>query len=147
MKDYAQYFEYKTRSNGEGFYCLKDGEEHDKLYELIHDIHRDNFGDCLPNDWVYDKTHSAFGDLSDYSSDDTRDFTELNLEVEPDIYTADLLEWAKYPAFRDYIDQANEELGRPDDFDKEISQAQWLALERIYTAVWEFMKKNEKERE
>ena len=41
-----------------------------------------------------------------------------------DIYTSDLLDWARNNY--EYIDEATEELGRPDDFLGEIRQGQFL---------------------
>ena len=145
MRDYTQYFEKKTRDNGETFYFLKESEWKNALQSLIHDIHKDHFNHCMPHDWIYYQVHSAFCDFVSYIGDDTRDFCELSLDVQPDIYTNDLLEWAKYPMFREWIETANSEIGRPETFEQEISQAQFLAIEAIYNDVWEFMKSSEKD--
>lgn len=49
-------------------------------------------------------------------------------DSEVDIYYSDLFEWAKHNF--SYIEEANEELGAPNDIIKQIQQAQFLYNER-----------------
>ena len=56
-----------------------------------------------------------------------------------DIYTQDLLDWV--PDNYSYIDEANQELGVPDDFIKQIQQGQYYFYERnIYEHLEDILK-------
>lgn len=145
MKDYTPYFTRKERADGTLFYCLADGVHHDTLQELLRSIHFDTFGGLWPSDWVYSQVYDAFERLAECSSED--DYESALSAIAPDVYTTDLIEWAKTPAFRAHIDEANAELGRPADFEAELAQGQWHAINAIYGGVWTFLQEHEREEE
>ena len=142
MNQYTQQFEWKKRDNGTYFYCIKEDEG--ALYDLIHSIHEEQFYGCLPDDWVYGQIYNAFEALEDHISDD--DFDRACTEIQTDVYTNDLLEWAKWPIAREYIQQGIDDFGNKGcDLDKTISLGQHLAIEAIYRRVWEFLQAEREE--
>lgn len=63
--NYLSYFDTKSRSEGESrkyFVILKDNAPED-LQKLVRDIHKHEFNDCLPNDWIYATIYEAFKEL------------------------------------------------------------------------------------
>lgn len=83
-----------------------------KIEELKKDLYCGDFGDCLRD---YDD-----GYICDI-------ITEIS-DNKVDIYYYDLFEWAKNNF--SYINEANEEMGAPNDIIKQIQQGQFLYNER-----------------
>ena len=83
-----------------------------KIEDLKKELYTGDFGDCF-----YDYDNGYICDI----------ITEI-ADNHIDIYTCDLLEWAKNNY--DYIDEATQEFGRPDTFIREIQQGQFLYNER-----------------
>lgn len=139
MKHFSKHFEYKTRTDKTGFYCIKDDSDYkDALQDFVHSIHKDLFFDCLPNDWVYEQIYNAFERLAECTCE--RDFEGALSDIETDIYINDLLEWAKWPIAREYITQCRQDFGwQWADLDKQIAGGQLLAIDAIYRRVWEFL--------
>lgn len=77
-----------------------------------------------------------FIDYSDgYIGDIIMDIADNNV----DIYTQDLLDWI--PDNYSYIEEANQEMGVPDDFIKQIQQGQYYFNERnIYEHLEDILK-------
>lgn len=83
-----------------------------KIEDLRKELYTGDFGDCF----------------CDYDDGYICDIVIEIADNHVDIYTNDLLDWAKDNY--EYIDEANEELGRADDFLGEIKQGQFLYNER-----------------
>lgn len=83
-----------------------------KIEDLRKELYTGDFGDCF----------------CDYDDGYICDIVTEIADNHVDIYTNDLLDWAKDNY--EYIDEANEELGRADDFLGEIKQGQFLYNER-----------------
>lgn len=129
--DYTKYFEYKTRTKGAEFYCLSDKSSSD-LKDLVREIH-ESF-DCLSNDWIYRCIHYAFYDLRRYNLDD--------IDIQSDFASHDLKEWFKEP-FADSCVQEYEEMETvTKGMYNLLAGGQWLAKDRIYRMVNEFLEEN-----
>ena len=127
-KDFIQYFTRGTRTDGKSFYkCVEACPE--ELRDLIRHIHTEYFG-CLPNDWIYETIRDAFNELQDCSFD--------SLSLEPDCYYSHLYAWFGEPYAYEYCNEVLEETGYKDIY-AIISSAQYIAKERIYRAVEDFM--------
>lgn len=83
-----------------------------KIEDLRKELYTGDFGDCF----------------CDYDDGYICDIVTEIADNHVDIYTSDLLDWAKDNY--EYIGEANEELGRADDFLGEIKQGQFLYNER-----------------
>jgi len=88
------YFENKTRDNGESFYCLTDNAP-DELRDLIRELH----GDRLPNDWVYTTAYHLFLDID--SNTDEDELFELADNLVDNSYSVLLLWLADWHAYVD----------------------------------------------
>lgn len=94
-----------------------------KVEDLRKDLFVGDFGDCICE---YDK-----GYICDI-------ITEI-ADAHVDIYTHDLLEWAKDNY--SYIDEASQEFGRASDFLAEIRQGQFYCFERdLYNNLEDILK-------
>lgn len=130
--EYSQFFENKTRSNGDKFYALKDAAP-EKLSDFIEKIHSDHFFGALPNDWIYDTIHSAFLDQEDGSA----------VDPEADCYNSELYKWLNNGFADEYCNEALQDgLANPEIWSI-ISAGQYLAKTRIYDAVYEFLQNDE----
>ena len=83
------------------------------------------------------------GDLGDRMRDyDNGYICDIITEIADnniDIYCADLFEWAKHNF--DIIEEANEEMGAPNDIIKQIQQGQFVAFERdLYENLEDILK-------
>ena len=78
---YDSFFEIRTRDNGETFVCLKD-DRPDELRDLIREAHEGK----LPDDWIYQKSRDILCHIAEGYDPS---------EIEPDIYTHELIEWLK----------------------------------------------------
>lgn len=131
-----EYFGTITRLSGDIIYCLKD-DAPPVMREFLWDIHRLHFGQCPPNDWIYETVFHAFCDL--YESDNNIEHTT----IEADVYNHDLIEWLKEPYALEYCERwAEEAEDNARDIIKQISSGQWLAKDMIYREVHEFINKN-----
>lgn len=129
---YMNYFCGKKRPNGEYFVFLSD-DSPKILDDFVYDLHTE-LGKGLPNDWIYEQLGEAF-----YAFE--KDKIELDdLCLEADIYTYDLLDWCK--DFHEFIDESNDEIGRPATFINEISQANWYLKDMIHRRVHDFLEQN-----
>jgi hypothetical protein len=131
---YGDFFEIAKRADCEFFRLKEDTPE--GLRDLIRSIRFDHFGGCLPNDWIYEQISHAF----DYfeRGEDLDDFV-----VEADCYNSELYRWFGEPFASDCCYEYQEEFG--EDLAgvavySMIASGQWLAKDRIYRAVSEFLK-------
>lgn len=128
---YHEHFERRERKDGVNFYCLKDGAPED-LRDFIHHVHDDHFSTGFPNDWIYDTIHTAFLDLCNDGLED--------INIEPDIYNKDLVEWLHNGFAAGFCNEAmEEELCTKKCLWEIVGSGQWLAKTRIYEAVNEFI--------
>ena len=136
--DYSQYFETKTRkSTQEPFVCLKD-EAPQELKDFVQQVHFNHFYKCLPSDWIYSAIWEAFDNLS---MDDIDDIT-----IEADPYYSELYKWFGEPFANEFCTECIEEgLIDPKNVYQIIASGQWLAKERIYHAVNDFIQQQKEE--
>ena len=104
----SQAFEGRTRDNGAEFRALKD-----RSPEWMTTVCRKAHGDMMPDDWRYEFIENAvdkIAEADDDASDD--DISELEYELEADVYTSDLTGWLHSRADRlGWLDDAKEECG------------------------------------
>lgn len=130
-KEYSKYFEKALRHDGVHF-IKRRADAPDDLAELIREIHLEYFGGALPNDWIYSTILEAFEDLEREEIDD------LNLECDP--YYSDLYKWFGEPFAHELCEEAQEEeVCAGAKVYEIIGTAQWLAKDRIYRAVNDFI--------
>jgi hypothetical protein len=124
-----KYFELKTRSNGNEFYCLKHGHP-----EWIRDVCRECHGDMMPDDYKYQFIHEALLEICE-----AKDLEDIQLEA--DIYTADLLKWLSSNLTRTtYMDEAAKEFGPFDQFENHLMAAQQLEKQEVLNQLLESLK-------
>lgn len=128
---YSEMFIKKERADGTKFMVF-EGSEY--IQDFIHDIHRDYFFDCWPNDWIYSIIAEAFDALE-------KDSIE-NCNFDADPYYNDLINWLKEPYAQEYVNEVLEECGGINLTDI-ISDAQSNAIKNIYYAVDEFITEHE----
>jgi len=141
MKDYTDNFEVRIRANGDHFSCLKDAGVPDVLRNLIREIHLNEFYDAFPCDWIYQQIYFAFERLKECDCEALY-WGAVN-EIQADIYSNDLFEWAKKDYASNYIQEALEEMEEVPTINQVIELAQQRAIEVIYQQVWDFIQKNE----
>ena len=129
----SQAFEVRTRDNGDKFRCLKDD-----CPEWMDDVVSDAHGSMLADDWRYEFIENAVDKISeadDDASDD--DLSDLEYELEADVYTSDLTGWLHSRADRlGWLDQATEESGG--EFDSAfnlLSAGQLLEKQEVFRLV------------
>ena len=135
----SQAFEVRTRDNGDKFRCLKDD-----CPEWMDDVVSDAHGSMLADDWRYEFIENAVDKISeadDDASDD--DLSDLEYELEADVYTSDLTGWLHSRADRlGWLDQATEESGG--EFDSAfnlLSAGQLLEKREVFGLVLESLRK------
>lgn len=109
----ADAFEHKTRDNGEGFYCLKDGSP-DWMQDALHAAH--DGGDMMPNDWSYrfaSQMADHIAETLEYAPDnDLSDIVSEGADILVPAYNSDRLAWlASHTSRVAFVDDAAEELG------------------------------------
>jgi hypothetical protein len=136
--EYDTYFVYGKRINDTPYTYLRDDAPED-LADLIFDIHRDIFGDCLPNHWVYTTIRHAFEELK---NDRLEDIT-----IEGDPYNHDLWQWLGEPYAAEFCDEVIQDFGSDATIYGIIGMAQANAKRLIYDAVYSFIQGDESEDE
>src|SRR5574343_589767 len=104
--------EYRTRENGDRFYCLKDGTEWQT--DIIRAAHLDR----MPTDDIYSRIHEILEVIANADEDaDEESVRDLLYEIESDVYTADLTKWlASNINNIYYLNEALEETDTNDGF-------------------------------
>lgn len=121
-------FFYKTNN---GNICLKD-ERPEELYDLVYDIHQEF--NAMPNNWFYGIIAEAFY----FFEEDGLDIDDINIET--DCYRSDLYKWFGEPFATACIEDYQEEFGiHSHDVWTIISNGQWLAMDKIYRLVSDFI--------
>jgi len=132
---YTKYFEVRKKQyDGTEFSCLND-KAPQVLCDFVRDVHRRHFYDIWPNDWIFATIHQAFDDLEENSLED--------ITIDPDMYNNQLYKWLHENgnAFASaYCDEYMQEFGLETyDLNKILTGGQWLAKDKIYNLVNQFM--------
>ena len=134
MLNYSDYFKSKERTNGVKFWHLTD-DAPSILNDFVHEIHKEISGGSFPIDWIYEQIAYAFEECEENDIDD--------ITIEPDTYYSDLYEWLKDGYARWYCDEAiSEGFCDGKDMDKTVMAGNWLAKDRIYRMVADFLENN-----
>lgn len=142
----AAWFETKKRTaeaGGENFICLKD-DRPQELQDSVHEAH----GDRLPDDWIYATYEAILSAISGYTIENESQLDDNRGEIVDglvDVYTHDLTGWL-HADNRNvaYIEEAASEYGKAESGDRMIAQAQYMAIDEIYSEVASFLlKQNE----
>lgn len=137
-KKYSEYFIVKKRNEtNESFFSLSQ-DAPKELTKLVYDIHQDF--DCLPNDWIYSIIVEAFEELEETPLD--------NCSYEADCYYNSLYKWFGEPYANELCSEYLTEFGCGIDTISMytiIGNAQYLAKDRIYRFVDEFLEEHDKE--
>lgn len=129
-REYRKYFETTFRADGIECMCKTDDHPED-LDNLIYSIHEEL--DAMPNDWIYRIILEAFEAMEE------EDYTWEDCTIESDVYNSDLYKWFGEPYAPGFIEQYVTELSDTKDIWTMISGGQWLAMERIYQMVSDFI--------
>jgi hypothetical protein len=109
------YYEQKTRDNGETFFSLKDDSP---LHDILQDWIRLSHGSCLPNDFVYDMCIECLRDFEGCDLEQSEGYNrdEDNIREELQNAFADstpsygyLRTWIKEAKGDEWIDQGIDE--------------------------------------
>lgn len=130
---YSQYFITKPREDGVYFTLLRE-DRPEELQDFVRAVHMKHFGGCLPNDWIYETISHAFNQLEENKLE--------NCCIEADFYNSNLYKWLGEPFAQEYCNEVIQEdlIPKEKDIYSLISCAQYLAKERIYQAVNDFLK-------
>jgi hypothetical protein len=140
-KPYSQYFEKAFRHVGEkedpkSFIRLKD-DAPSSLKSFIRDIHFRQFEGALPNDWIYATILEAF----EMIQDEDNSLEDINIEADP--YYYDLWQWLGEPFAHGICNEYLEEYApKTQRIYELIAGGQWLAMDKIYREVAEFLEVN-----
>ena len=129
-------FETRERESGGTFHALKDNAP-----QWIADAVRAAHGDRLPCDWIYKQCDNVASDIRQAIIHEDIEPSELadSIEIEADIYTANLTAWlANDIRNLDYCNEWNENMGGSvlmENLCSVISGGQWLAKQEIANAM------------
>lgn len=136
--EYSKYLVTKERDNGVKFFCCSD-DAPEYINDLVQGVHFDLFDGCAPNDWIYEQIVHALDELED--KEDLEDIT-----VEADIYYSDLYRWLQN-RFASWCcdDAVAEGFADGKEIDKTLQAGNWLAKDRIYRYVAEWIQERREE--
>jgi len=127
--DYLEWFEVKTRGNGETYWTMKDGEP-----EEVQDMVRRAHAGMMPDDYKYDYVTESLEALVSYDDPD-----DIQGEIEADVYDGALLKWVGSHLNRaGYVEEGVKEFGLDTkDFDlfKVLSMGQYLEKCEVFGIV------------
>lgn len=121
------FLERRKRSDGTSYVCRKDGSP-----EWLKDLSRAAHGDSFPDDWIYDQISNC---LESISGDDCEDDALEDAESAIDVYSSDLLDWAKGRGW--YVDDAIRDGART--LDAAIMQGQQTMIGEIFESIVVFL--------
>jgi hypothetical protein len=136
---YSNYF--GCRYPGEPWIVYLKDESPQILRDLVYKIHMSLFFDSWNNNWIDEVIHNAFETYE--MEEDRAAWEDLSFQIEADCMYSDLYNWFGHS----FADEFCNEYGReyPDlkltVYDM-IAGGQWLAKQRIYQAVYEFLISN-----
>lgn len=140
---YSDYFVEDIKNDGETrFIKIREGAP-EALHDFVRSVHVDEFDGLWPNDWVYRTISQAFDELEENGNDID------GVNIEPDCYYSDLDKWfCDNRIFSSICDDAVAEgLVSGKEIYKTIAAGQWLAMDRIYRRVSEFLEEAKEEEE
>ena len=137
----SDYFQRKTRDNGEGFYAFAD-DRPDWVYDAVMEAHDGEF----PDDWRFDICDSLFGEIDENTDED--DLHEL-IDGLVDVYNSDRLKWLADDQSRTaYCDEALREFGGDSkDILEMIGYGQYLCISQMAHIIFQAIKDNVEEDE
>jgi hypothetical protein len=137
----SESFELKTRDNGDSYFCTKN-DASNEIVELVRECHFD----MLTNDTSYSLIVRVIETLKDSLEYDEN--TELyDVEIETDVYNADLLTWVSSNLQRaEFVDEAMTEYGSVTLFEA-LQTGQYLELDAIKTKVINYLEETTEDRE
>lgn len=121
------FLERRKRSDGTSYVCRKDGSP-----EWLKDLSRAAHGDSFPDDWIYDQISNCLESISDNDCED--DALEA-AESAIDVYSSDLLDWAKGRCW--YVDDAIRD--GAGTLDAAIIQGQQTMIGEIFDSIVTFL--------
>lgn len=121
------FLEWRKRSDGTEFVCRKDGSP-----EWLKDLSWAAHGNSLPDDWIYEQIANCLESISDNDCED--DALEA-AESAIDVYSSDLLDWAKGRGW--YVDDAIRDGART--LDTAIMQGQQTMIGEIFDSIVSFL--------
>lgn len=121
------YLERARRDDGSMYVCRKNGSP-----EWLKDLCRAAHGDSFPDDWIYEQIANC---LESISGDDCEDDALEDAESAIDVYSSDLLDWAK--GRRWYVDDAIRDGART--LDAAIMQGQQTMIGEIFDSIVTFL--------
>lgn len=111
----------------------------EKLKDSVYKAHQDS----LPRDWIFGTYADILQRLEEYEVKTLDDVEEVRSELVDsmvDIYTADLTAWlADSISNVEYLTQAMEEYGQPQDGFKLLALAQYMAIDEVFGYVYELL--------
>ena len=119
--------EWGKRSDGSKYVCRKGGSP-----EWLKDLCKAAHGDFFPDDWIYEQIANCLESISDNDCED--DALEA-AESAIDIYSSDLLDWAKGRGW--YVDDAIRDGAR--SMDAAIMQGQQTMIGEIFSSIVSFL--------
>lgn len=133
IENYLNQFETKQR--GEETITVFKSDASEELKDSVYKAH----GDRLPDDWIFNTYESILVTLSGYTINSIDDVEENRGEIVDslvDVYTSDLTAWlASNINNVSYIDEAKDNLGEAENGIATLSQAQYMAIDEIYSEV------------
>lgn len=138
----SDYFQRKTRDNGEAFYAFAD-DRPDWVYDAVMEAQDGEF----PDDWRFDICDSLFGQIDEDTDEDS--LSEI-VDGLVDIYNSDRLKWLADDESRTfYCDDAIREFGIGDkpDIIEMIGWGQYLCISQMAHIIFQAIKENVEEDE
>ncbi len=145
----SEAFESFKRNNGKTAYKRKDDCPDWITSDLMLQFHQ-ALDDRLPSDWVYETVMHLASSFEERDSIEDIEDDSLHeiVDGQVDVYYSHLTDWlASHNGNLCLVDEACEELGRPDDTSKAIQLGQYMAIERIARAMLEAIGEEIEERE
>jgi hypothetical protein len=141
IKYYADQFEVKTRTNGETYVCAPEAD--DQLQHALYEAQ-------LPDDWTYSTFNAILERMQDYDTQTLEDFEgDYQSEIVDslvDISTHDLTGWLhSHNSNVYYLTEVQEQYGAIEDGFNLLSMAQYMAIDEIYTKVYQLLESTEGE--
>jgi hypothetical protein len=136
-------FTKKVRDDRTEYYTLKD-HNNDTLVDLVRECHFD----MLPNDTSYNlivRVIDAIKETLEFSVEIDEECYLQDLDIESDIYNADLINWLASNLTRStFVDDAMANYGCSDCFNA-LSTGQWLEMEAIKAIIIDYIENVERE--
>jgi hypothetical protein len=140
LETLAADFTCKTRDNGEKYLVL---DENSPLYDVVRECH----DSCriLPHDWIFDKVCELVETASGY--DNPQDYDHEIIDSCVDIYSNDLLNWAK--SFKHYVNEAQEQglVWLETDLDGRLMAGQYVQLSEFFSSIMALVEEIEEDQE